>query len=282
MTVFDYQDFRQFLKDRIEKLRTENHKLSIREILRRIKCSSPSYYKEVIIDAKKNMSGATARRFASYLQLSADETDYFILLMQYNQSKTELEKLHFFEKLLHFRKKPITEEHTLHLGEYGYMADWENTVIRELLPLLSSFGNRNGEERTDLAQLLRMKITDRQIDDAIQLLERLKFIKKNKTGNYAKTDAAIKTDKKTPAAFRALCQFMDFGKSIINTTDPQFRLFKIAVMGMNSENYAVIENKINEVCREIVSIAGTSSSEADRLYAMNIQFYPLTRLPEEL
>jgi uncharacterized protein (TIGR02147 family) len=281
MSIYDYHDYRQFLKGRIENLQSENESLSIREILRRVKCSSPSYYKEVIVDAKKNMSAATARRFAAFLQLSGDETEYFILLMNYNQSKTELEKLHFYEQLLHFKKKPVSDDHILKLSEYGYMAEWENTVVRELLPLVSTFGNRNGEERNVLAQLLRMKISDRQIDEAIQLLDRLKFIKKNNRGNYQKTNTAIKAQKKTPAAYRALCQFMDLGKSIINKTDSRYRLFKVAVLSMNKENCAVIEKKINEACQEIVAIAGSSTAEVDRLYAMNIQFFPLTKLPEE-
>jgi uncharacterized protein (TIGR02147 family) len=161
------------------------------------------------------------------------------------------------------------------------MAQWQNTVIRELMPLLGDFGNRGREEREAIARLLRMNVSDRQIDDAIKLLEMLKFIKKDRKGNYRKTDAAIKADKKTPAAFKMLSQFTDLGKSIINTTDPEHRLFKIAVLSMNRAIRAVIEKRIDEMCQEIVGLSGSASGKADRLYAMNIQFFPLTRLPEE-
>ena len=279
MSIYSYLDFRLFLHDRITTLRSENNNLSIREILRRVRCSSPSYYKEVIVDARKKMSLEAARRFAAFLQMPVDETAYFLLLVQYNQAGTELEKLHFYEQLLHFKKKPATEDHVLTINEYGYMSEWQNAVIREMLPLLDGFGNRSGAERAQIARLLRMKISDRQIDEAIRLLEKLKFIRKNSRGNYIKSESTIRAEKKSPAAYQALCQYMDMGKSIINSTDPLYRLFKVAVLGTNRETSAVIEKRVNDVCREIISIAGTGDS--DRLYAMNVQFFPLTRLPEE-
>ena len=280
MDLYSYLDYRQFIRDRVEALRTEYANLSIREMLRRVRCSSPSYYKEVVIDARKNMSIATARRFAEFFKLSGDETGYFILLLQYNQAKTELERLAFYRQLLQFKKKAATDDHFLTISEYGYMAEWQNTVIRELLPLVGDFGNRNPDERTALAQLLRVKLTDRQIDEAIRLLESLRFIKKNTRGNYRKTATTIRAENQSPAAFRTLCQFMELGKSVINTTDPLYRLFKVAVMSMNKETCAIIEKKISDVCREIVEIAATGS-DVDRLYALNLQFFPLTKLPEE-
>ncbi len=281
VSIYDYHDYRQFIRDRVELFRERNGNLSIREVLRRVKCSSPSYYKEVVVDARKNMSASTARRFAAFLRLTTEETEYFVLMMNYNQARTEMEKLLCYEKLLLHKRKPAGDSHFLNIGEYEYMAEWHHTVIRELLPLFDGFGNRNAAERAALSQKLRVKITDRQIDEAIELLEKLKFIRKNARGNYIKTEATIKTGTKTPAAFRTLCQFTDLGKNIINNTDPLYRFFKIAVLGLTGEMSPIIEKKINEACEEIVSVAGSATNAPDRLYAMSIQFFPLTRLPEE-
>jgi uncharacterized protein (TIGR02147 family) len=282
MSIYTYLDYRHFLRDRVATLRKENPKLSIREILRRVECASPSYYKEVVVDGRKKMSLSAARRFADFLRLTTSETDYFLLLVQYNQAATDLDKEHFYARILATRKIPVsTEDHFLKIDEYGYMAQWHHTVVRELLPLLRNFGNRNGEERARLARLLRTELTDRDIDEAVKLLEELRFIKKDKEGNYIKSDSTIRIEQKSPAAYQALCRFLDLGKTIIPATDPLYRLFKVAVLGMNRDTAAAIEKKINEVCQEIVQIAGAGTPETDRLYAMNIQFFPLTRLPEE-
>lgn len=281
MSIYQYLDFRHFIRGRVSALQAENEHLSIREILRRVKCTSPSYYKEVIVDAKKRMSLTVARRFAHFFTLTPAETDYFILLVQFNQAKTELERLHFYEKLIHFKQKPQTENHFLTIREYGYMAHWQNVVVRELLPLLSAFGNRSAAERAELAAKLRIPITDKQIDSAIALLESLRFIRKDAEGNYRKTDTTIRAETRSPAAYKMLCQFTDLSKEIINTSEVQDRLFKVAILSMSKENRAIIEKKLDAVCQEIVEIAGADSESADRLYGMNIQFYPLTKLPEE-
>lgn len=281
MNIFDYIDYRHYLRDRIDALRAENANLSIREILRRLDCSSPSYYKEVIVDAKKNMSISTARRFAAFLRLSDTETEFFILLIQYNQAKTELERVHFYEKLLTADKKPVSSDHVLNVNEYEYMTSWRNAAVRELLGIFMDFGNRSPDERKQLSALLRVPVSDRQIDDAVMLLEKLKFIKKNSRGNYRKTETTIKAEKKSPSAYQALCQFVDLGKSVINTTEPDYRSFKVAVLGLDRDTHAIIQKKLDEVCHDIVNLSGATTSVSDRLYALNIQFFPLTRLPEE-
>lgn len=281
MSIYSYIDFRLFVQDRISILRSENPNLSIREILRRVECSSPSYYREVILDAKKRMSMTIARRFAAFFSLTTDETEFFLLLVQYNQATAELDKLHFYEKLLALKKNPVTENHILNVKEYGYMTEWHHVIIRELLPLITNFGNRDKHERQELAQKLRVKLTDDQINTAIQVLESLKFIRKNSEGNYEKTEMAIRLDKKSPAAHATLCQFMDLAKSAIATTESGSRMAKMAVIGMNSEAFAIIERKINEAFQEIVEIAGTAGTSPDRLYALNLQLFPLTRLPDE-
>jgi uncharacterized protein (TIGR02147 family) len=281
MSIYQYLDYRQFIRDRVSALQSENDNLSIREILRRVECTSPSYYKEVIVDGKKRMSLVVARRFAHFLTLTTPETDYFILLVQFNQAKTELERLHFYEKLIHFKQKPQNENHFLTIREYGYMANWQNLVIRELLPLLSAFGNRSAAERAELAAKLRIPITDKQIDSAIALLESLRFIRKDDSGNYRKTDTTIRAETRSPAAYKMLCQFTDLGKEVINTSEVQDRLFKVAILSMNKENRAIVDKKLDSVCQEIVEIAGADDESADRLYGMNILFYPLTKLPEE-
>jgi len=281
MDIYSYHDFRFFIRDRVEALREAQPTLSIREILRRVECSSPSYYKEVILDAKRRMSSAAARRFASFFMLSADETEYFLLLLQYNQASTELERLHFLDKLMKFKKRPITENHFLSVHEYGYLAEWYHAVVRELLPLFPEFGNRNEGERKELAGLLRLKLTDMQIDASIKLLESLKFIRKNKNGNYEKTDTALRVEKKTPAAYKTLCDFMNIAKTVVNSTDASSRMVKAAVLSLNSEAYSIIEKKLNEAFQEIADIAADAAPAVDRLYTVNIQFVPLTKLPGE-
>lgn len=281
MDIYTYHDFRRYISDRIDVLREEQPSLSIREILRRVECTSPSYYKEVILDGKRRMSSTAARRFASFLMLSADETEYFLLLLDYNQATTELDKVHFLDRLMKFKKPAVTPNHFLSVNEYGYMAEWYHAVVRELLPLFPDFGNRDETERRKLAGLLRIKLTEQQIDASVTLLENLKFIRKNSDGNYEKTDIALRVEKKTPAAYKTLFDFMNIAKTVINSTDSSARMVKMGVLSLSGEACSIIEKKLNEAFQEIVDIAADAAPAVDRLYTVNIQFVPLTKLPGE-
>ena len=280
MNIYDYLDYRQFIKDSIDVIR-KNHKLTNRAISERVGVVSPSYYHETIELGAKNMSVEVAERFAALFRLTGAETGYLRLLVQFNQAKTEYEKISLLGLLLPLRTGVHQDSHVLAVNEYAYMAEWQNSVLRELLPLLGGFGNRSQDERAAIMKILRPQITDKQIDDAIGLLESLKFIKRKPNGDYVKTGSILRGDNKTSAAYRALCQLVDIGKRVINVVKPEHRLFKSVVLSMSRETYTVIEMKINDFCYSLLELVSKENGKKNRLYNMNIQFFPLTRLPEE-
>ena len=55
MNIYDYMDYREFIRDSIEEMRMK-YKLTNRGISERVGVKSPSYYKETIVDGTKNMS----------------------------------------------------------------------------------------------------------------------------------------------------------------------------------------------------------------------------------
>ena len=74
---------------------------------------------------------------------------------------------------------------------------------------------------------------------------------------------------------------MNIAKTVVSTSDVTSRMVKMGILALNSEAYSIIERKLNEAFQEIVDIATDTTTANDRLYAMNIQFVPITRLPGE-
>ncbi len=281
MSVYSYSDYRQFLKDAFCELQRKNKHLSIREILRRIGSASPSYYKEVVIDSKKNMSQAMARKVAAFLKLDKNEADYFLALVGYNQSKTELERAVSYERLIRCVRRESVENRFLSVNEYKYLSSWEIPALREALRFHARFGNRDDADRKLLADRFLPKVTDEQVRKAITLLESLKFIEKDSAGNYRKTNHNIRCVEKTPAAYTILCQNMKHAQEIINTIAPETRIFKALILSVSAQEYALIEKKVNEFSKEILDIASNQGSVKDRLYSLGVQLFPLTKMPKE-
>ncbi len=281
MNLYDYTDYREFLKATFSELRRKNKNLSIREILRRIGTASPSYYKEVVIDAKKNMSPAMARKFASFLKMDANETSFFVALVGYNQAVKESERIRFYEEMLLYKSHQASEARFLEIREYQYLSTWELSAIREFLHFYKEFKNLDSSEREKLANCFLPKITEQQICKAIEVLESLGFIKKDSKGCYRKTSQNIRCINKTSAAYLTLCQNMKHALQIINQADPETRIFKNLIISISASTYKILEKKVQEFCKEILNIVSNDTNPEDRLYSLGIQLFPLTKLPED-
>lgn len=279
MNIYGYTDFRDFIKDAFSELRKGNANLSIREILRRIGCSSPSYFKEVVIDAQKKMTTVMAGKFAQFLKLDTHETSYFLALVGYNQAQTESERIRYYQEMLHNKVDKVSENQFLELREFEYLSSWEISALREFLQIYDGFKNKDSIERKKIASCFIPKISEEQIDKAIKALETLGFIEKNDQGNYRKTRQNIRSVKKTPAAYLTLCQNMRHALEIINIVSPEERIFKNLTLTFPSKIYGLIENKIHEFCKEILDISSNNPDPEDRLYSLGLQFFPLTRSP---
>ncbi len=281
MSVYNYNDYRLFLRDETARLRRKNRNLSIREMLRRVGISSPSYYKEVVVDAKKNMSPAMARKFAWYLKLDKNETEYFAALVGFNQARTEIDRNRHYEKIIGFTHKESIESKFLSIDEYKYISSWEIPAIREALQFHKNFGNRDAKERKQLADRFLPKVTEEQVAQAIRLLESLGFIKKDSRGNFHGTRLSLRCKEKTPAAYALLCQNIKHAQEIINRASRESRVFRALIVNISKQSYDLIESKVNEFCKEVLEIASNDSCEADRLYSLGIQFFPLMKIPED-
>ena len=165
--------------------------------------------------------------------------------------------------------------------EYTYLSSWEISAIREFLHFYNGFKNFDAEDRKRLADCFFSKISDEQVNNAVQTLESLGFIKKDAQGNYYKTKQNIRSVRKTPAAYLTLCQNMKHALEIINRTSPQTRIFKNVIVSISAPTYEVIEKKIQEFCREILEIVCNDSNPEDRLYSLGLQFFPLTKAREK-
>jgi uncharacterized protein (TIGR02147 family) len=281
MNLYDYTNYREFLKATFAELRRGNKNLSMREILRRIGTASPSYFKEVVIDAKKNMSPAMARKFANFLKMDSNETSFFLALVGYNQAVKESERIRFYEELLRYKSHKTSEARFLEICEYQYLSTWELSAIREFLHFYKGFKNLDSKEREKLADCFLPKITEQQVAKAIEILESLGFIKKDSKGCYRKSSQNIRCINKTPAAYLTLCQNMKHALQIIDQVDPETRIFKNLIVSISAPAYKILEKKIQEFCKEILNIVSNDSNPEDRIYSLSIQFFPLTKLPED-
>ena len=86
LEIYDYSDYRQFLKDYYESHKAVNPNFSFRYLAQKAGINSSGYYK-LVIDGKRNLTRATILKTCAALKLDDREAEYFENLVLFNHAR---------------------------------------------------------------------------------------------------------------------------------------------------------------------------------------------------
>lgn len=264
--VFAYLDYHQFLRDYYSARKKGNTRFSHRYIAQQLGCN-PAYYLKVF-QGKREISGKMILKVAALLGLNRKETEYFETLVHFNKSKGAKDKSHFFERLSSQRssKLKLVEE-----GQYGLYEKWYYVAILEVLdyhPFKSDY--------EELARMLLPPIKPREARQAIEVLERLGFIRRNAARIYEKADPLITAGEGWKSAYIAnfLLSAMDMAKEAFIRYPVDQREIAAQTVSIGAESLKLIKEKMKTFRKEVLDLA-KRDTKADRVYQINLQAFPL-------
>src|SRR5262245_50256954 len=100
--IYEYLDFRSFLRDMFVFRKQENSAFSFRMFSRTAHLKSSNFLK-LVMEGKRNLSSQTIQGFAQALKLSKEETDFFENLARFGQAQGAEEKSRYYEKIVRFK-----------------------------------------------------------------------------------------------------------------------------------------------------------------------------------
>ena len=128
VSVYDYMDYRRFLKESFLEQKQKRASFSFRSFNRRAGIKSSGFLK-LVIDGKRNLAEDGIRMLAKGFDLSEDEQRYFEVLVRFNQAKNNEEKDRYFQELSQNKKflaaKPLTA------AQYRLFSHWFYVAILE-------------------------------------------------------------------------------------------------------------------------------------------------------
>src|SRR3989338_9919808 len=86
--IFEYDNYRSFLKDLYALLKQEKSAFSFRFFSRQAGFRSPNFLK-LVMEGKRNLSPESIEKFAKGLKLNKNEADFFRRLVLLNQATTD-------------------------------------------------------------------------------------------------------------------------------------------------------------------------------------------------
>jgi uncharacterized protein (TIGR02147 family) len=242
-------------------------------IASRLHCN-PGFFNRVL-KAKRNLSPHYVLKLGSLLKLNAKQKRYFELLVNFNQSKKQIEKDHYFRQLDIFRSSKVKQTPA---AQHELYSQWYFTVLRELINLIPC---KDSSEETcqRLAKYFEPRVPIEQLRQALTALEGLGLLERKKNGAFRVKERFITSGADIPQVIinRVLMQFIDLARLSIDKFPKAQRSLSTLTVSVSEKGYAKIREKIDQFRGEILSVVGEDDEDIDRVYHLNLQFFPVTR-----
>lgn len=270
--VFDYFDYRIYLKDFYEKKKVSNRHFTHRYIASKVGFDSGYFVK--IIQGERHISIKMAERFATFLGLNAKEADYFKTLVLFGKADTHSERKSLVEKLISFQDSKV---HMLATSQYQVFDTWYHLAVREAL---DCFGFRG--DYAALASRIDPPITEAQARKSVQILEQVGLIKKNGKRGFERTEPLWRTDKKlaTIAVEKFQQAMLELNIGAYDRVSPDVRDFSTLTLSVGEKEYQAIVRDLALVRSRFLEMA-KKCDKPERVIQCNFMIFPLTRREPE-
>lgn len=273
-SIFEYDNYRKYLKDVYENSKAENSKFSFRYFSRLAGFQSPNFLK-LIIDGRRNFALPGIEKCAKALKFNEEETFFFRNLVLLNQATSYEEKQDYATELL--KCKTYKQMHPLKESQFHYLTTWYFVPLREMVNL------KNFKEDPEwIAKRLSPPITGEEVTQAIEILLKLGLLERNKKGRLTQSESHLTTGDEVTAACAA--QFhrdmMTKAAESIDRVPRERREISAVTLGVSEKNIKIIKEMIQKFRQDVVKVVG-QEQDSTRIYQLNFQFFPLAALFEE-
>jgi uncharacterized protein (TIGR02147 family) len=165
-SIYDYLDYRGFLKDRFLEIKKKNPLFSYQSFSRLAGARSTSFLK-LVMDGKRNVSDEGIGMISRGFRLSEPERKFFESLVRFNQARVHDEKDRYFRELA--KNKRLLAVRPMTAAQYRLLSHWYYVAILELVRVPSAGRKDAGWLQRRLRPAVDIKDVKAAVDELIDL-----------------------------------------------------------------------------------------------------------------
>jgi uncharacterized protein (TIGR02147 family) len=269
--IYEYLDYRRFLKDRFSALKKDNSQFSYRYFNRRAGIASSGFLK-LVMDGKRNLADEGIGKVALGLKLGEKEKKYFRLLVKFNQATSHAEKEDYFQSLCknkHFLKaKPLAGI------QYQIFSHWYSVAILELV----RFETNQKKDLVWLLHHLRPSVGIREVKRAVHELMSLGLISRSRQGSYERKEPVLKTEDQVSHLLVTNYhqQMSEQASQAVLHDDAKHREFSALTIALSREQFDLVKGELQTFREHLHSLLEKKSDAPKSLVAqINLQLFQL-------
>lgn len=269
-TIFEFMDYRDFLRQLFEQRKTEHSFYSYRLFSQKAGFKSPNFLK-LVVDGKRNLTKASVYRVSKAFGLNKSESDYLENLVFLNQSKTLDEKNLYLARIMRYRVK--CNPQLLESSQYDYYSQWFNPVVMELVTAIDF-----RDDYRKLGAAVAPSITATEAEKSVALLLRLGLISRNNDGSWRRVATTVTTGAQVRSVAVANYHkaMMRLAAESIERFGSRDRDISSVTVAVSDDTWQVMQEKLQRFRSEMLELA-EADHRPQRIMQLNLQLFPMSK-----
>jgi uncharacterized protein (TIGR02147 family) len=270
ISVYEYTNFIEFLKDFMEFKKKANKSFSLRSFSRSAGFASVSLM-PMLLKGQRKITTDTLHKLIQALKLNKKESEYFESLVYFNQCQDDEQRDHYFEKLRKLR--PKTKANEINQSQYDFFTKTFYGVIHQMV-LLKDFK----EDYEWIAKRIYPTIKPNEVKHAIDIMIYLNLLKRNAEGKLEHTSESITTPEEvgTFEVYQYQYNMINGSKRALVNLPPHMRDITSVMLPVPKTHIKEFKEKIASFREEMVDWINALQTPYEEVYQLNIQLYPQT------
>lgn len=230
----------------------------------------------LMIRGKRRLSPKGVSRITDALNIRGSERLYLETLVRYQNARLSADRELFFSRLMELKSKSLSSP--IEQNQLEYYSEWFHPVIRELVGMKGFNPDPHW-----IVKHIEPRVLPEQARKSIALLQQLNLIKKSDSGEgFELTSQHVSTGDEiaSHAVVRYHQKTIEIGRESVTNFDHTERNVSAVTISISSETFEKIAEEISDFRKRILEISEQDASP-DRVYQLNIQFFPFTHKTKE-
>ena len=269
--VYQYDDFRAFLRDAFEAKKAEDGDYSYRKFAVVAGIKNPGYLLDVII-GKRPLSENQARKMGMAFGLNETETEFFLLLSEFGQSKKDAERQLLYQDLLARRNRSRFARLSPSLVKY--YQDYRYSLVRCAVEAMDFRGDCEA-----LGKFLDPALAPASVRKIVSELEEWKLITQGTDGRYRVTSKFVEPPPTLSAMVRRLNrEWVLQAAEVPFKFGPTDRHVSTLLLMVSEGTRKKLMDKVEAFRKETLDLV-EQDRNPDTILQLSIQLFPKSRLP---
>jgi uncharacterized protein (TIGR02147 family) len=269
--VFAFLDYRAYLRSFVEERKGTDGSFSQRGLAAALGVDAGQLVR--ILQGKNQLSTRFVPAMARLAEMDARAAAYFEELLRYASARGDEESARSLDRLLALRG---VMTHPLAGSQAQYYSCWKHAVVCALIGIAPWRGSAAA-----LGSMVKPPLSRQEVEESLLLLESLHLVRHERDGAWAPVDAHLSPGADVPAAvLRAYhAQIMENACAALEATPSSERDFSTLTLALDGEGMGRLR-ELSRALRQRIQSHSNRSLDADRVFQINIQIFPVARRAE--